>query len=177
MDYQLYSCFREKMILYLSKQLKLNKVLFLILFFLSNVSVQAGTFMSFVPMKSQHKIGKIVVYKSFWKGGTTAMISAMFKDPLAHSVDTTNINIGTNLFLNEFESILLKSKQVKHRQQKISGISVAGEFWYNQSDKHFFIICLPDLLIDISTRKEYRITDESLLKQMYDWIDCSVSVK
>ena len=54
------------------------------------------------------------------------------------STCTTNINIGTNLFLNEFETILLKSKQVKHRQQKISGISVAGEFWYNQSDKHFF---------------------------------------
>ena len=136
MDCQLYSGFREKMILYLSKQL--NKVLFLILFFLSNVSVQAGTFMSSVPMKSQHKIGKIVVYKSFWKGGTTTMISNMFKDPLAYSVDTTNINIGTNLFLNEFETILLKSKQVKHRQHKISGISVAGEFWYNQSDKHFF---------------------------------------
>ena len=136
MDCQLYSGFREKMILYLSKQL--NKVLFLILFFLSNVSVQAGTFMSSVPMKSQHKIGKIVVYKSFWKGVTTTMISNMFKDPLAYSVDTTNINIGTNLFLNEFETILLKSKQVKHRQQKISGISVAGEFWYNQSDKHFF---------------------------------------
>jgi hypothetical protein len=41
----------------------------------------------------------------------------------------------------------------------------------------FFVICLPGLLIDISTKKEYIITDESLSKQMYDWIDCSISVK
>jgi hypothetical protein len=125
----------------------------------------------FIPTKAQNTIEKLVVYKSFWRGGTTARVSSMFKEPAKNSIDTTNINIGVDIFLNEFGIILSKSKQKKHFQQKIAGIEIAGEFWYNQSEKHFFIICLPNLLIDITNRKEYRITDELLLKQMNNWIN------
>jgi hypothetical protein len=126
---------------------------------------------SFIPTNAQNTIEKLVVYRSFWRGGTTTMVSSIFKEPVKYSIDTTNVNIGTNIFLNEFGIILSKSKQKKHYQQKISGIDVAGEFWLNQSDKHFFIICLPNLLIDITNKKEYKIADELLLKQMYHWIN------
>jgi hypothetical protein len=128
----------------------------------------------FIPTKAQNTIEKLVVYKSFWRGGTTTMVSSMFKESHRYSIDTTNINIGTNMFLNEFGIILSKSKQNKHYQQKIAGIEIAGEFWLNQSDKHFFIICLPNLLIDITSKKEYRITDKLLLKQMNNWINSLV---
>lgn len=127
--------------------------------------------MPFTAIKSQNEINKLVVYKSFWKGGTTTMISNIFKNPIANSVDTTNLNIGTNMFLNEFEAILHKSKQKKHHQQKIAGINIAGEFWLNQSDKHFFIICSPNILIDITNKKEFVITDKQLLAQMHSWIN------
>jgi hypothetical protein len=125
----------------------------------------------FIPTKAQNTVEKLVVYKSFWRGGTTAKISSMFKEPEKNSIDTTNINIGVDMFLNEFGIILTKSIQKKHSQQKIAGIEIAGEFWLNQSDKHFFIICLPNLLIDITNKKEYRVPDELLLKQMNDWIN------
>jgi hypothetical protein len=126
---------------------------------------------TFIPTKAQNTIEKLVVYKSFWRGGTTSRVSNMFKEPAKNSIDTTNINIGADMFLEEFSIILTKSKQNKHFQQKISGIEVAGEFWFNQSDKYFFIICLPNLLIDITNKKEYRITDQLLIKQMNDWIN------
>jgi hypothetical protein len=125
----------------------------------------------FIPTKAQNTIEKLVVYKSFWRGGTTAAVSGMFKEPAKYSIDTTNVNIGTDIFLNEFGVILNKAKRNKHFQQKIAGIEIAGEFWLNQSDKHFFIICLPNLLIDITSKREYRITDKLLLKQMNDWIN------
>jgi hypothetical protein len=125
----------------------------------------------FIPTKAQNTIGKLVVYKKFCKGETTIGILYMFNHPKMPFVDTTNINTTTNMFLNEFGLILSKTKQNKHFQQKITGIDIAGEFWLNQSDKHFFIICLPNRLIDITNRKEYKITEESLLKQMNDWIN------
>lgn len=125
----------------------------------------------FISTEAQNPIEKLVVYKSFWRGGTTTTISSMFNDPKKYSIDTTNINIGEDMFLNEFGVILSKSKQKKHCQQKIAGIEVAGEFWLNQSDKYFFIICLPNLLIDITNKREYRITDELLLEQMNNWIN------
>ena len=124
-----------------------------------------------IPMSSQSKIEKLVVYKKFCRGETTTGILYMFKHAPIPIIDTTNVNTETDMFLNEFSIILTKSKQSKHFQQKIAGIEIAGEFWFNQLDKHFFIICLPNLLIDITNRKEYRITDKLLLKQMNDWIN------
>jgi hypothetical protein len=153
----------------------------LVIFLINNINYMRTTILFilmcmiiFIPTKAQNTIEKLVVYKSFWRGGTTTMVSSMFKEPTLHSIDTTNINIGANMFLNQFGMILSKSKQKKHFQQKIAGIEIAGEFWLNKSDKHFFIICLPNLLIDITNRKEYRITDEILLKQINDWIDSLV---
>lgn len=128
---------------------------------------------SCMPIKAQNEVEKLVVYKSFWRGGSTARVFLLFKEPVKYSIDTTNINIGPNMFLSEFNSILseTKARKRKHFQQKIAGISIAGEFWFNQSTKHYFIICLPELLIDITDKKEYVITDETLLNQMNDWIN------
>lgn len=33
------------------------------------------------------------------------------------------------------------------------------------------VICLPNLLIDMTNKKEYRINDDILLKQIRNWID------
>jgi hypothetical protein len=53
---------------------------------------------SFITTNAQNKIEKLVVYKSFWRGGTTTMVSSIFKEPMKYSIDTTNINLGTNMF-------------------------------------------------------------------------------
>ncbi len=124
----------------------------------------------FIPIKAQNLIEKLVIYKSFWRGGTTTTISNMFKEPERYSIDTTNINTGKGRFLNEFGVILAKSKRKKHCQQKITGIEVAGEFWSNQSDRYFFIICPPNILINITNKEEYRIIDKFLLKELYKWM-------
>lgn len=123
------------------------------------------------PVKAQNEVEKITVYQKFCKGGTTTSVLYMFEHPQIPIVDTTNINTGTSKFIHEFDMILSQSKRKKHYQQKIIGIDVAGEFWVNQSDKHFFIICLPNLLIDMTDKKEYRINDDILLKQIRNWID------
>jgi len=125
---------------------------------------------SFISTKAQNTIEQLVIYKSFWHGGTTAMISSMFKDPIKYSIDTTNINIVKNMFLNEFNKILSETKSKKQYQQKITGINIAGEFWIN-SKCHFFIICEPNLLIDITNKKKYKITDKLILTQMQNWIN------
>lgn len=136
-----------------------TKILFILCMFIS------------IPAKAQNEVERIVVYKRFCRGATTIGALHMFKHPQMPIVDTTNINTGANKFLNEFGMILSQSKRKKHYQQKITGIDVAGEFWFNQSDKHFFIICLPNLLIDITDKKEYRINDDFLLKQIQNWIE------
>jgi hypothetical protein len=64
-----------------------------------------------MPMKAQNEVEKLVVYKSFWRGGTTTNVSNMFKYPVKYLIDTTNINTTTNMFLNEFGLILSKTKQ------------------------------------------------------------------
>ena len=124
----------------------------------------------FVSVNAQNKVEKLVVYESFLRAGTTANITGAFKNPVECFVDTTNINVGENTFLSEFSKILSETSSRRHFQQKIAEISIAGEFWIN-SRCHFFIFCEPDLLIDMTDRKEYRITDKLLLTQMQSWID------
>jgi len=88
--------------------------------------------------REQCKIEKLVVYKSFIRGGTTVRIINAFNDPVSYNhirknngslvVDTTNINIVTNMFYDEFSEILSTSKRSRHFQQKIAGENIAGEF-------------------------------------------------
>ena len=152
-----------------------NRILLLI--FLFGIII----FSNCMGPREQGKIEKLAVYKSFIRGGTTVRIINAFSYPVNYShirkkdgsllVDTTNINIGTNMFLAEFSEILSTSKRSRHFQQKIAGENIAGEFWLN-SNRHFFIFFYSSrLLIDFTDRKEYKITDEVLLQKIYDWIN------
>ena len=124
----------------------------------------------FVSVNAQNEVERLIVYKSFIRAGTTANVMGAFNNPVERFVDTTNINVGENMFLSEFNKILSETRSRKHFQQKLPEISIAGEFWIS-SRRHFFIFFESGLLIDMTDRKEYRITDKLLLIQMQGWID------
>lgn len=126
-------------------------------------------FMLFASMNAQNAVEKLVVYKKFYRAGTTARISSAFEHPVECLVDTTNIN-SQNVFLNEFNLILSKSKSRKHYQHKMSDISMAGVFLLD-SVAHHFIICFPNMLVDLTEKKEYKITDELLLSKLHTWMN------
>ena len=126
--------------------------------------------MLFITTNAQTKVEKLIVYKSFWVAGTTVSICNMFKNPTEYKIDTSNINTKDDSFIEEFSEIIAKSKRRKHSQQKLT-IDLAGEFWINKSDRHFFIVCLPDLIIDMSKRTEYRLTDKIQIKHLQYWVE------
>jgi len=121
-------------------------------------------------VNAQKKVEKLTVYKSFLRGGTIDWVASAFENPPVW-IDTTNINVGENLFLNEFSQILFGIRPRRHFPQKFGGISIAGEFWID-SKRHFFILFEPPgLLIDVTNRREYRIRDEAMRAQIQNWIN------
>lgn len=119
---------------------------------------------------AQNNVKHIVVYKSFWKAGTTSEIKNMFRQPSAYMIDTINTNYEQETSLSIFDSILKNSKKRKHHQKKIADIEIAGEFWFDCSDKHFFIYA-GNKLIDFTAQSEYKITDHELLNDIKGWIN------
>lgn len=99
----------------------------------------------------------IKMYKSFLKAGTTMGLLAAFLHPEKWKsvVDTTlaeNISKETTNHIIE----LFNSKDVrKHHQQKIGGVLFGGEVMYG-GQKHYFIFCEGNILIDLTARLTYR---------------------
>ena len=126
-------------------------------------------FMLFTSMNAQNAVDKLVVYKKFYKAGTTARILSAFEHPVECLVDTANIN-SQNAFLNEFSLILSNTERRKHFHRKMGSIIAAGEFRLDLVD-HYFIVCFPNLIIDLTDKKEYKIKDEILLSKLNMWIN------
>ena len=99
------------------------------------------------------KLDSIEVYKSFPKAGTTADINFAFLNPGERNVNTSvgDILIDPKLF----EQLINTSRQKKHLQRKLTGITFAGEFFSNEV-KHFFIFFKDaNLIIDLTDKREY----------------------
>lgn len=125
--------------------------------------------MLFTPMNAQNTVEKLVVYRHFIRGGTPALIRSAFHHPAAFGVDTTNVN-SQNAFLEEFSLILSKSKRRWQIPDKMAGIIAAGEFRLDSVD-HYFIIVFPNLLVDITDKRQYKIKDEILFSKLNTWIN------
>lgn len=73
-------------------------------------------------------------------------------------VDTTNINSAISP--TDWNLILNAAKKSKHRQTKVGGIAFAGEMVMD--DKvHYYILASPNLIVDLTSRINYRINDKS----------------
>jgi hypothetical protein len=136
------------------------------------VSILGFIIYIFSPTKTvaQIQITDLVIYQSFYKAGSTAMIRNAFLTASKNVINKKNVN-SNNHFETEFGTILSNSKKKKHFQQKISNIDFAGEFLIGDSVKHYFVICRPNRIIDFTTRSEYWITNQSLLEKVNSWLE------
>ena len=81
-----------------------------------------------------HKVDNIIIYKEFPENGTTNYISFAFKYPQKSKVNTS-VNDTVVIQPETLENLLNNAKARKHFQQKLGGVTFAGEF-YEQSKKH-----------------------------------------
>ncbi|MGY2134283.1 hypothetical protein ACW9KT_18770 [Hymenobacter sp. HD11105] len=96
---------------------------------------------------------KLIIYKKFVPAGTTMRLLGAFRQP-SQGVDTTNTNRARLISLQEWDGLLARARVRKHRQMKISGVEWAGEMLVQQQ-RHFFLVCSPNLIIDLTARVNY----------------------
>jgi hypothetical protein len=103
---------------------------------------------------------KLVVYKKFAHAGTTMMLVGAFNKPSSYNlgIDTTNINTSPIISTQEWNGLLARSRVKKHHQMKIGGVDWAGEM-YLQKERHFFIMCYPYVIMDLTARKNYWLAE------------------
>ena len=132
----------------------------LLIFFLSCFIIE--------PVASQVKIYDVLVFKNFYKAGSTALLRHVFIDPLKYYVDTTKIKVEKHDVEN-LESLLNNAKVKKHVQMKIV-VELAIVINIQKKD-HYFIISSPDLIIDLVSKKNYVLRDDKQKKQLNDFIE------
>lgn len=113
-------------------------------------------------------IEKIVVYKDFYKAGTTALLRNVFKDPLSYEVDTLFVNVkGEDV--NNFEIILNSANVKKHKQMKIN-VDLALLVTI-QSKEHYFIISeSSNMIIDLTDNLNYQLNTEDLQNKSKEFV-------
>ncbi len=120
------------------------------------------------PIKEEIMIEKIVVYKDFYKAGTTALLRNVFKDPLSYEVDTVFVNVKDE-DITEFEIILNSAGVKKHKQMKIN-IDLALLVTI-QSKVHFFVISASsNLIIDLTDNINYQLNTEKLQNKSKEFV-------
>ncbi len=106
-----------------------------------------------------HKVDNIIIYKEFPENGTTNYISFAFKYPQKSKVNTS-VNDTVVIQPETLENLLNNAKARKHFQQKLGGVTFAGEF-YEQSKKHYFVYFKSvNLIIDFTDRINYFLKQE-----------------
>jgi hypothetical protein len=105
--------------------------------------------------QQMNQIDNIKVYKSFLKGGTTNELYNALKHPEKYkSIDTSmDVNVSKEK-LDTLRQLFSSSNKRKQHQQKIGGVEFAGEAIVNH-EKHIFIFCTGDVLIDLTAWKRY----------------------
>lgn len=114
-------------------------------------------------------IDEIIIYKEFYKGGTTASIRSGFY--ALYGTDTTNIN-GVDIDCDKsiLEDIINNSKTKKNKfilPPKIIGIEYAGEIWID-GKCHWFIFIPPHFMKDVTEGVEFKYEMEG--KSVTDFI-------
>lgn len=120
-------------------------------------------------IKEKIVIDKIVVYKDFYKAGTTALLRNVFDSPLAYEVDTAFINVNTEN-ITIFEYVLNNAGIRKHKQMKIN-VDLALIVTI-QDEEHYLIISQSgNVIIDLTTNLNYRLNTDELQSKMRDFIE------
>ena len=98
-------------------------------------------------------VEKIVVYKDFYKAGTTALLKNVFKDPSSYQVDTVFIDVKAE-DINNFEFILNNADVKKHKQMKIN-VDLALLVTIQGNEHYIVISASSNMIIDFTDNINY----------------------
>lgn len=95
------------------------------------------------------------IYKSFYKGGTSGLISNCFSQPKNYkSIDTTSLYQLNMKDLSVIDSMIASGNSIKIIPKKYSSIVYAGEI-YSKSSKIHFLFISPNIFIDFTNKRKY----------------------
>ncbi|MCE4564657.1 hypothetical protein INQ51_10080 [Maribellus sp. CM-23] len=120
------------------------------------------------PLESQVNLNDILVFKEFYKAGSTALLTNVFNDPMKHNNDTAKITVEKQDVKN-FETLLNSAKVKKHVQMKIN-VELALVVKIDKKD-HYFIISTPELIIDLVSNQNYVLKEDSHKKLLSEFIE------
>ena len=120
------------------------------------------------PVVSQVKLNDVLIFKEFYKAGSTALLTNVFIDPMKYNVDTTKITVEKQDVAN-FETLLNNAKVKKHVQMKIN-VELALVIEIDKKD-HYFIISTPELIIDLVSKQNYVLKENQQKKQLTEFIE------
>lgn len=110
-----------------------------------------------MPLKID-SIQTIKLYNKFITNGSTNNIRNAFDFPEKNNIDTS-ISSVYRIEKSRLENSLEIAKVKKHRQQKLGGLTFAGEFYVN-GKKHFFAYFHSSkLVVDFTENKNYWLKD------------------
>lgn len=113
-------------------------------------------------------IDKILIYKDFYKAGTTALLINVFYNPIAYKVDTAYINVKKE-DVDAFEFILNSADVKKHWQMKVN-VDLALIVTL-QGKEHFFIISESSgIIVDLTAKLNYRLNTDVLKNKTKEFI-------
>ena len=110
--------------------------------------------------KDKRVVEKILVFKDFYKAGTTALLKNVFRDPLSYKVDTTFIDVNDEDIKN-FEFILKNAILKKHIQRKIN-VDLALLVTIQRKEHYFIISTSNNLIVDLTNHVNYCLNSEEL---------------
>ena len=120
------------------------------------------------PVVSQVKLNDVLVFKEFYKAGSTALLTNVFIDPMKYNVDTAKTTVEKQDVAN-FETLLNNAKVKKHVQMKIN-VELALVIEIDKID-HYFIISTPELIIDLVSKQNYVLKENQQKKQLTEFIE------
>jgi len=120
------------------------------------------------PVESQVKLNEILVFKEFYKAGSSVLLTNIFIDPIKYDVDTTKIRVEKQDVV-KFETLLNNAKVKNHVQMKIN-VELALVVEIDKED-HYFIISTPKLIIDLVSKLNYVLKDDKQKKQLTEFIE------
>lgn len=104
------------------------------------------------PVASQVKLNDVLVFKEFYKAGSTTLLTNVFIDPMKYNVDTAKITVEKQNVEN-LETLLNNAKVKKHVQMKINvELALVAEI---DKKEHYLIISAPNLIVDLVSKKNY----------------------
>jgi hypothetical protein len=123
---------------------------------------------SILPINEKITIEKIVVYKDFYKAGTTALLKNVFKDPSSYQVDTVFVDVKDE-DINNFEFILDNADVKNHKQMKIN-VDLALLVTIQNKEHYFIISESSNLIIDFTDNVNYILNTDELQNKAKEFV-------